>query len=91
MNVLLFAPALLQAYIATQGFMGTIKQLAICAIPQFILAAPFLAENPLSYMKGMFRISSFIYRDVPTTGCPRTNGSLFQGSTAQPPNHLAGK
>jgi alpha-1,3-mannosyltransferase len=54
MNVLLFAPALLQAYIATQGFMGTIKQLAICAIPQFILAAPFLAENPLSYMKGSF-------------------------------------
>jgi hypothetical protein len=25
------------------------------------------------------------------TGCPITNGSLFQGSTAQPLDHLAGK
>ena len=31
MNILLFAPALLLAYIATQGILGTIKQLAICA------------------------------------------------------------
>jgi hypothetical protein len=31
MNILLFAPALLLAYIASQGFYGTIKQLSICA------------------------------------------------------------
>ena len=31
MNILLFAPALLLAYIATQGIAGTIKQLSICA------------------------------------------------------------
>jgi len=31
MNILLFAPALFLAYLATQGFFGTIKQLTICA------------------------------------------------------------
>ena len=31
MNILLFAPALLLAYIASQGMFGTIKQLSICA------------------------------------------------------------
>ncbi len=31
MNILLFAPALLLAYIASQGIYGTIKQLGICA------------------------------------------------------------
>ena len=34
MNILLFAPALLLAYIATQGIRGTIKQLSICAAIQ---------------------------------------------------------
>lgn len=37
MNILLFAPALLLAYIATQGIYGTIKQLSICAGIQVIL------------------------------------------------------
>ena len=31
MNILLFAPALLLAYIASQGIAGTVKQLTICA------------------------------------------------------------
>ena len=54
MNVLLFAPALLQAYIATQGFIGTIVQLTICGSLQIILALPFLLENPVNYVKGAF-------------------------------------
>lgn len=36
MNILLFAPALLLAYIAALGFYGTIKQLSICAGLQVI-------------------------------------------------------
>lgn len=34
MNILLFSPALLLAYIATQGIYGTIKQLSVCAALQ---------------------------------------------------------
>ena len=36
MNILLFAPALLLAYIATQGIRGTVKQLSICAAIQVL-------------------------------------------------------
>jgi alpha-1,3-mannosyltransferase len=51
MNILLFAPALFLAYLATQGFLGTIKQLTICASIQLILAYPFLTTYPWSYIK----------------------------------------
>ena len=54
MNILLVAPALLFAYLATQGMLGTIKQLSICASLQLLLGAPFLLENPLHYLKGAF-------------------------------------
>ena len=51
MNILLFAPALFLAYLATQGFVGTAKQLFICASVQLILAYPFLTTYPVSYIK----------------------------------------
>lgn len=54
MNILLFAPALLFAYIFTQGYFGTLKQLAICASFQLIVALPFLYENPINYINGSF-------------------------------------
>ncbi len=54
MNVLLFAPALFLAYLATQGLIGTVKQLAVCAGIQLVVAAPFLATNPLAYLAGSF-------------------------------------
>nr|SVE84217.1 EOG090X04XE [Daphnia pulex] len=56
MNILLFAPALLLAYIASQGFYGTIKQLSICAGIQLLLGAPFLLTNPVAYMVGSFNL-----------------------------------
>jgi len=56
MNILLFAPALLLAYIATQGIRGTIKQLSICASIQVILGAPFLLANPVGYILGAFNL-----------------------------------
>ena len=51
MNILLFAPALFLAYLATQGIIGTVKQLFICASVQLILAYPFLTTYPVSYIK----------------------------------------
>ena len=56
MNILLFAPALLLAYLATQGLIGTIIQLAICGGLQVLLALPFLLENPVNYLKGAFNL-----------------------------------
>lgn len=56
MNILLFAPALLMAYIHCLHIKNTIKQLTICAAVQVALGAPFLIENPLGYMKMSFDI-----------------------------------
>nr|SVE72896.1 EOG090X04XE [Ceriodaphnia reticulata] len=56
MNILLFAPALLLAYIASQGIYGTIKQLSICAGLQLLLGAPFLLANPVAYIVGSFNL-----------------------------------
>jgi alpha-1,3-mannosyltransferase len=51
MNILLFAPALFLTYLATQGFLGTIKQLIICVTVQLAVAYPFLSTYPYSYFK----------------------------------------
>ena len=54
MNILLFAPALLLAYITCCGVAGTLKQLTICAAVQVILGVPFLLTAPVAYLKGAF-------------------------------------
>ncbi|XP_037086192.1 LOW QUALITY PROTEIN: lethal(2)neighbour of tid protein-like [Pollicipes pollicipes] len=54
MNVLLFAPALLLAYITCLGWAGAARQLTICAALQLVLGAPFLATNPIAYVRGAF-------------------------------------
>ncbi|XP_043210039.1 lethal(2)neighbour of Tid protein-like [Amphibalanus amphitrite] len=54
MSVLLFAPALLLAYLYTLGFWGTVKQLTICGGVQVALGAPFLAAAPVAYLRGAF-------------------------------------
>ncbi|KAI5734111.1 hypothetical protein M8J77_002575 [Diaphorina citri] len=54
MNILLYAPALLFAYIICLGYLGTLKQLFICAFLQLFFALPFLIENPVAYLKGSF-------------------------------------
>lgn len=54
MNVLLFAPALLHAYLVSLGVLGTMLQLFVCAAVQVLLGAPFLLTNPMAYMKGAF-------------------------------------
>lgn len=54
MNILLFAPALLIAYLCILGTFKTLIHLFICASVQLILGLPFLLENPLAYIKGSF-------------------------------------
>ena len=56
MNTLLFAPALLLAYVATQGIFGTALQLSVCALIQLFLAYPFITTYPLQYLKGAFDV-----------------------------------
>jgi len=72
MNILLFAPALLLAYLATQGLIGTIIQLAICGGLQVLLALPFLLDSPVNYLRGAFNLGRIFvhtwtvnYRFVP--------------------------
>ncbi|XP_050690954.1 lethal(2)neighbour of tid protein-like isoform X2 [Eriocheir sinensis] len=54
MNILLFAPALLLAYLRCLGLWGTVKQLSICAVVQLALGAPFLLANPIGYLRMAF-------------------------------------
>ncbi|XP_033220668.1 lethal(2)neighbour of tid protein [Belonocnema kinseyi] len=54
MNILLFAPALLLAYLVNLGLTKTAIQLFICGAIQLILGLPFLIVNPVAYLKGAF-------------------------------------
>ena len=56
MNVLLFAPAIFLAYVATGGWIRAIKQVSLCALVQLIIGFPFLATFPVEYLKGSFDI-----------------------------------
>ncbi|WAR14704.1 ALG3-like protein [Mya arenaria] len=63
MNILLFAPGLLYLLLVTQGTIGTVKNLIICAIPQIVLAIPFLQENPHGYINMSFNLGrQFFYK-----------------------------
>ncbi|KAK2583997.1 hypothetical protein KPH14_006456 [Odynerus spinipes] len=56
MNILLFAPALLVAYLCILGKLKTVIHLFICAVIQVILGLPFLLHNPIAYIKGAFNL-----------------------------------
>lgn len=56
MNVLLYSPALLVAYVSILGLPHTFVQLSICAGVQVVLALPFLASNPFNYVIGAFNL-----------------------------------
>ena len=55
MNVLLFAPGLLYLLLRN-SIRLTIPRLAICAVTQLILGAPFLLRHPLSYLRKAFEL-----------------------------------
>ncbi|XP_014481743.1 PREDICTED: lethal(2)neighbour of Tid protein [Dinoponera quadriceps] len=54
MNILLFAPALLTAYLCILGMFKTLIHLSLCAFIQLVLGLPFLLANPVAYVKGSF-------------------------------------
>lgn len=54
MNILLYAPCLLVAYLTNLSYTDTFINLFICGIVQLILAIPFLYGNLFSYIKGSF-------------------------------------
>lgn len=56
MNVLLYSPALLLAYLTILGLPHTFVQLSICAGVQVVLALPFLASHPVNYVVGAFNL-----------------------------------
>ncbi|KAK7073909.1 dolichyl-P-Man:Man(5)GlcNAc(2)-PP-dolichol alpha-1,3-mannosyltransferase [Halocaridina rubra] len=56
MNILLFAPALLMAYLHCLGLKRTVLQLFICASVQLLFGLPFLLNNPVGYIKQSFDI-----------------------------------
>lgn len=54
MNILLYSPCLLLAYLTNLTIKETAINIFICGAVQLILGAPFLYGNPLSYIKGSF-------------------------------------
>jgi alpha-1,3-mannosyltransferase len=54
MNILLYAPCLLIAFLTNLTLGETFLNLFICGLVQLILGAPFLYTNPYSYIKGSF-------------------------------------
>ncbi|KAL0274816.1 UNVERIFIED_CONTAM: hypothetical protein PYX00_002851 [Menopon gallinae] len=63
MNILLFSPALLMAYLICLGLVETVKQLTICAAVQVVVALPFLLTHPVNYLMGAFNFGRvFLYQ-----------------------------
>lgn len=63
MNILLFAPGLLVVLILFLGWQGTLVQIVICALVQVVVGAPFLLNNPVSYINGAFNFGRvFLYQ-----------------------------
>ena len=54
MNVLLMAPALAVLLIQARGLAGATIRIVLCGLIQLVLAAPFLAVNPIGYLKRSF-------------------------------------
>ncbi|XP_057671046.1 lethal(2)neighbour of tid protein [Diorhabda carinulata] len=54
MNILLYAPCLLLAYLTNLSYVDTFINLFICGVIQLVLGFPFLYGNPVSYLKGSF-------------------------------------
>jgi len=63
MNILLYSPALLAAYITVLGYKQTVVQLMICGGFQVLVALPFLSSYPLQYLIGAFNLGRvFIFK-----------------------------
>jgi len=56
MNFILYSPALAVLLLHELGLPGLVKHVLLCVVVQVILAAPFLATAPATYMRGAFNI-----------------------------------
>lgn len=54
MNVLLMAPGLAVVLVQAKGIFGAASRIILCGLIQLLLASPFLAVNPLGYLKRSF-------------------------------------
>jgi alpha-1,3-mannosyltransferase len=54
MNVFLFAPGLFLLLLKAHGALGAARHIALCALVQLALGAPFLLANPLGYVARAF-------------------------------------
>lgn len=54
MNILLYAPCLLIAYLTNLSLFQTFLNLFLCSLVQLVLGLPFLFDNYWSYIKGSF-------------------------------------
>ncbi|XP_056008785.1 dol-P-Man:Man(5)GlcNAc(2)-PP-Dol alpha-1,3-mannosyltransferase-like isoform X2 [Ostrea edulis] len=62
MNLLLFSPAILMLLMVRFGTLKTLLHLIVCAVPQIVLAVPFLLENPVGYVVRAFNFGrQFFY------------------------------
>jgi alpha-1,3-mannosyltransferase len=62
MNILLYAPGLLLLLWKRFGFVGAIPRLVVCAVPQVVLAWPFLKSNAWGYLSRSFDLGrQFFY------------------------------
>lgn len=77
MNILLYAPCLLLAYLTNLNLNETVINLTICAIVQLILAIPFLLTNPLAYIKASFDLGR-IFEHKWTVNYRFLDRSLFE-------------
>lgn len=54
MNIFLFAPALALFLLLEGGLPFAVGNIAVCAVLQLVVGAPFLLENPVGYIRGAF-------------------------------------
>lgn len=79
MNILLYAPCLLLAYITNLGIKKTVFHLTICGVIQLVLGAPFLYANAIGYIKGSFDLAR-VFEHKWTVNYRFLNTEIFENS-----------
>jgi alpha-1,3-mannosyltransferase len=86
MNVLLMAPALAVLLVQSKGILGASLRVALCGFIQVALAAPFLAVNPIGYVRRSFDLGrvflmkwsvNYKFLDEKTFQSPQLAGMLL--------------
>lgn len=84
MNIFLFAPALFLLMLAEGGLWFAFEHISICAAVQLLVGLPFLATDPISYLRQSFNLSrtfkqywSVNFKFVPCTPLPAERQTLL--------------